>query len=58
MSVLLGVVKGFRNTYVNLILPAHIPLEKLPFACGLQVIFNSIIMILFGPLVGKSSNVN
>lgn len=53
IAVGLGVAKGFRSVYLNLVIPAYLPLERLPSASGIQMVSKGIILILLGPLLGK-----
>lgn len=48
----LGVAKGFRSVYLNLVIPNYLPLERLPSASGIQMIAKGIVLIMFGPLLG------
>nr|CAD7604454.1 unnamed protein product [Timema genevievae] len=52
MSVALGIAKGVRSVYMGLVMPSYVPLERLPSATGLQMVFNGIMMIMFGPFIG------
>ncbi|KAL1122711.1 hypothetical protein AAG570_003038, partial [Ranatra chinensis] len=49
----LGVAKGFRTVYMTLVIPNYVPLDKLASASGLQTVMNGILLMLFGPLLGK-----
>lgn len=51
--VLIGFGKGFRTIFSPLIIPSYVPLNRLPAASGLQLIFNSIFSFAFGPILGK-----
>lgn len=53
IAVGLGVAKGFRSVYLNLVIPAYLPLERLASASGIQMVSKGIILILLGPLLGK-----
>ncbi|KAM7348643.1 outsiders isoform 1-T4 [Cochliomyia hominivorax] len=50
--VLIGFGKGFRTIFSPLIIPSYVPLNRLPAASGLQLIFNSIFSFAFGPILG------
>uniref|UniRef100_T1HKF4 Major facilitator superfamily (MFS) profile domain-containing protein n=1 Tax=Rhodnius prolixus TaxID=13249 RepID=T1HKF4_RHOPR len=52
VCVALGLAKGFRTVYMTLVIPNHVPLEKLPSASGLQTVLNGIFLMGFGPIVG------
>lgn len=54
IAIGLGVAKGFRSVYLNLVIPAYLPLERLPSASGLQMVSKGIILLMLGPLLGKS----
>lgn len=50
---LIGFGKGFRTIFSSLIIPSYVPLNRLPAASGLQLVFNSIFSFAFGPILGK-----
>lgn len=52
VGVGLGVAKGFRSVYLNLVIPNYLPLERLPSASGIQMVTKGLILIMFGPLLG------
>uniref|UniRef100_A0A146L297 Monocarboxylate transporter 1 n=2 Tax=Lygus hesperus TaxID=30085 RepID=A0A146L297_LYGHE len=52
VAVGLGVAKGFRTVYMSLVIPNHVPLEKLASASGLQTVLNGLFLFTFGPVVG------
>nr|CAD7393962.1 unnamed protein product [Timema cristinae] len=52
VAVALGIAKGVRSVYMGLVLPSYVPLDRLPSATGLQMVFNGIMMIMFGPFLG------
>lgn len=51
--ILIGFGKGFRTIFSPLIIPSYVPLNRLPAASGLQLIFNSVFSFAFGPILGK-----
>ncbi|XP_073834413.1 uncharacterized protein isoform X1 [Musca autumnalis] len=50
--LLIGFGKGFRTIFSPLIIPSYVPLNRLPAASGIQLIFNSIFSFALGPLLG------
>uniref|UniRef100_A0A336LNZ1 CSON015582 protein n=1 Tax=Culicoides sonorensis TaxID=179676 RepID=A0A336LNZ1_CULSO len=52
IAIGLGVAKGFRSVYLNLVIPAYLPLDRLPSASGIQMLSKGMILILLGPLLG------
>lgn len=56
VSLAIGVTKGIRTVYMNIVIPSYVPLERLPFASGIQMFFNGIVIITLGSLLGKFSN--
>lgn len=50
----LGVTKGLRVVYMNLVIPNYVPIERLPFASGIQMITNGLILVILGPILGMS----
>lgn len=54
VGVALGIAKGIRTVYMNLVIPSYVPLERLASASGIQMLANGIFLISFGPLIGKS----
>lgn len=53
MFILMGVSKGAKAVYQAIILPQHVPLDKLANAMGFLLIINGTISLLVGPLLGK-----
>ncbi|XP_004927805.1 monocarboxylate transporter 9 [Bombyx mori] len=53
VAVAMGFTKGIRTVYMNLIIPCYVPLERLPFASGIQMFFNGIIIASIGSLLGR-----
>ncbi|KAH8421269.1 hypothetical protein KR009_012133 [Drosophila setifemur] len=50
--LLIGFGKGFRTIFSPLIIPSYVPLNRLPAASGLQLIFNTIFSFAMGPILG------
>lgn len=50
----LGVAKGVRTVYMQLVIPSHVPIERLASAAGLQMVVNGLVIIVLGPVVGSS----
>ncbi|XP_052738138.1 uncharacterized protein LOC112045998 [Bicyclus anynana] len=53
VALAMGVTKGVRTVYMNIIIPSYVPLERLPFASGIQMFLNGIIIITIGSLLGR-----
>ncbi|XP_034652721.1 monocarboxylate transporter 1-like isoform X1 [Drosophila subobscura] len=51
--LLIGFGKGFRTIFSPLIIPSYVPLNRLPAASGLQLIFNTIFSFAMGPILGS-----
>ncbi|XP_013118786.1 uncharacterized protein LOC106095894 [Stomoxys calcitrans] len=51
--ILIGFGKGFRTIFSPLIIPSYVPLNRLPAASGIQLIFNSIFSFALGPVLGS-----
>lgn len=49
---LLGAAKGVRTVYMQLVIPAHVPIERLAAASGLQMVVNGAVIMVLGPLMG------
>ncbi|KAL9884824.1 uncharacterized protein ACN427_011520 isoform 1-T7 [Glossina fuscipes fuscipes] len=47
-----GLNKAFRLVFWCLIIPAHVPLKRLPAASGLQLLMTGLFSFAFGPLIG------
>lgn len=45
--------KGLRTIFSVLIIPGYVPLDKLPGATGIQLLFSGMFYIFIGPLIGK-----
>lgn len=52
VALAMGVTKGVRTVYMNIIIPSYVPLERLPFASGIQMFINGVIIITIGSLLG------
>lgn len=55
VALAMGVTKGVRTVYLNIIIPSYVPIERLAFAYGIQMFFNGIIIISIGSLLGKKN---
>ncbi|XP_063379810.1 monocarboxylate transporter 9-like [Cydia fagiglandana] len=53
VALAMGITKGVRTVYMNVVIPNYVPLERLPFASGIQMFFNGIIIITLGTVLGK-----
>jgi MFS family permease len=53
VAVALGVAKGFRTVYMTIVIPSYVPIERLAAASGIQMVVNGILLMAFGPLIGK-----
>lgn len=53
LSIGLGFAKGIRTVYMILVIPEHVTIEKLPSANGIRMVFNCIMLLLLGIIVGK-----
>ncbi|XP_022209195.2 uncharacterized protein LOC111065373 [Drosophila obscura] len=51
--LLIGFGKGFRTIFSPLIIPSYVPLNRLPAASGLQLIFNTLFTFAMGPILGS-----
>ncbi|XP_035775395.1 uncharacterized protein LOC118457713 [Anopheles albimanus] len=48
----IGFNKGLRTVFMALAIPSHVPLDRLPGATGIHLLFAGIFYLLAGPLVG------
>uniref|UniRef100_A0A1B0CVT5 Major facilitator superfamily (MFS) profile domain-containing protein n=2 Tax=Lutzomyia longipalpis TaxID=7200 RepID=A0A1B0CVT5_LUTLO len=48
----IGLGKGLRTVFMALVIPSYVPLDRLPAATGLQLLFAGIFYFAIGPLVG------
>ncbi|XP_045487948.1 monocarboxylate transporter 9-like [Pieris rapae] len=53
VGLAIGITKGVRTVYMNIIIPSYVPLERLPFASGIQMFFNGIVIITIGSSLGR-----
>lgn len=53
MFALIGVGKGFRTIFSPLIIPSYVPLKRLPAASGMQLMFTTFFMMIFGSFLGR-----
>ncbi|XP_025835434.1 monocarboxylate transporter 9-like isoform X1 [Agrilus planipennis] len=51
-AVCMGIFRGLRTIYMNLVIPSYVPLEKLPGASGIQLFLNGIMFLVGGPILG------
>lgn len=49
----IGFNKGLRTVFLALCIPSHVPLDRLPSATGLHLLFSGLFYIFMGPVVGK-----
>ncbi|XP_025831354.1 monocarboxylate transporter 13-like isoform X2 [Agrilus planipennis] len=52
VAAFLGIAKGVRTVYMTLVIPSHVPLERLASASGIQMVTNGFVFIFGGPLIG------
>lgn len=50
--VLSGLTKGTRAVYQSVIIPKYVPLDKIPAANGLNMLFTGGVSLVIGPLIG------
>ncbi|RZF34268.1 hypothetical protein LSTR_LSTR010242 [Laodelphax striatellus] len=55
--IALGIGRGFRALFRALVVPNHVPIEKLASASGLQTALNGVFLITFGPVLGYIKDV-
>lgn len=48
----IGAGKGLRTVFMALVIPSHVPLERLPGATGLHLLFSGLFYMSAGPIVG------
>ena len=53
VAVFLGLAKGVRTVYWSLVIPTHVPIERLASALGLQYTVNGIFIWIGGPFLGS-----
>ncbi|XP_043267637.1 uncharacterized protein [Venturia canescens] len=54
VAIGLGFAKGIRSVNMSLVIPNHIPIERLASATGIQMVVNGIVLMILGPLLGLS----
>ncbi|KRT80452.1 membrane transporter [Oryctes borbonicus] len=52
VALIIGFGKGLRTVFIALVIPSHVPLDKLPAASGLQLVTSGILFFVMGPVVG------
>nr|XP_023021586.1 monocarboxylate transporter 9-like [Leptinotarsa decemlineata] len=52
VAVIIGSGKALRTIFMILVIPSHVPLERLPAAYGLQFAVSGITFVVLGPVVG------
>ncbi|XP_038213263.1 uncharacterized protein LOC119833348 [Zerene cesonia] len=52
VAVMIGFGKGLRTVFMALVIPTHVPLQKLPGATGIQLLTAGIVYLSLGPVVG------
>ncbi|XP_022901447.2 monocarboxylate transporter 9-like isoform X1 [Onthophagus taurus] len=52
VAVIIGFGKGLRTVFMALVIPSHVPLEKLPAASGLQLATSGLLFLVMGPVIG------
>ncbi|XP_055614342.1 uncharacterized protein LOC129760709 [Uranotaenia lowii] len=48
----IGFNKGLRTVFMALAIPSHVPLDRLPGATGIQLMFSGLFYLIVGPVVG------
>lgn len=48
----IGFNKGLRTVFMALAIPSHVPLERLPGATGIQLLFSGLFYLFMGPVIG------
>lgn len=51
-SCWIGLNKGIRTVFTELVIPTYVPLSRLPAAAGLQLLFGGLFFMFLGPVVG------
>lgn len=49
----IGFNKGLRTVFMALAIPSHVPLERLPGATGIQLLFSGLFYLFMGPVIGE-----
>jgi hypothetical protein len=50
----MGFNRALRTVFMALVIPSHVPLNRLPAATGLQLLFSGCFYLCCGPVVGES----
>lgn len=58
VMIILGIARGVRTVYMNVIIPDHVPLERLAAASGLQMVANGIFLLSFGSILGVMRDIS
>lgn len=54
VAVVLGITKGIRTVYMNLVIPSYVPIERLATAAGLQMMVNGVFILIGGVILGTT----
>lgn len=52
IGIMLGFGKGCRTVHMSVVVPDYVPIEKLPYAAGIQMMVNSMNFLFVVPLIG------
>lgn len=58
IMIALGIARGIRTVYMNVVIPDHVPIDRLAAASGLQMVANGIFLLLFGSIVGMMRDIS
>ncbi|XP_037028588.1 monocarboxylate transporter 13-like [Bradysia coprophila] len=58
IMIILGIGRGIRTVYMNVIIPDHVPIERLASASGLQMVTNGIFLLIFGSIIGVMRDIS
>lgn len=53
IALWIGFNKGLRTVFMALCIPSHVPLDRLPSATGLHLLFSGTFYIIIGPVIGE-----
>ncbi|KAL4714454.1 hypothetical protein ACJJTC_017749 [Scirpophaga incertulas] len=53
VALAMGITKGVRTVYMNIVIPSYVPIERLAFASGIQMFVNGITIIGLGSILGR-----
>lgn len=53
IAMWIGFNKGLRTVFMALCIPSHVPLDRLPSATGLHLLFSGTFYIIIGPVIGE-----